>query len=206
MRRAVAPHYAELPADGREHHSVRTAAGWAHPCDCCTGAGLTPATAAPGLGWAPNAHRNRARHCRTCAASAPGLGPPPAHICSGTGPTHCAHLRRDWACTGTGVQLTAELTRLTDEVDRLHREWADPHSKARACETAHSCAPPNVHRLRPGWAFPHLHRDWAHPSHGCITTVGLTVDWGSPRHICSGTALDGVSSCMSASPTLHTMQ
>jgi hypothetical protein len=145
------------------------------------------------VGYHDSMHSTPSRWSTAC----PPL-PHPHGICAGTGPTPCAHLRRDWACTGNGVQLTAELTRLTDEVDRLHREWADPHSKARACETAHSCAPPNactsattglgLPTSAPGQdpPLPHLHRDWAHPSHGCSGTIGLTVHWGSPRHTAPG--------------------
>jgi hypothetical protein len=53
--------------------------GWAHPCHICTGAGLTPATSAPGLGSPlPHLHRDWAHPCHICT----GAGLAHAHCCS----------------------------------------------------------------------------------------------------------------------------
>ena len=100
--------------------------------------GHSAATSAPGPDSPlPHLDRDKTDACRICTGT---LGSP-LHIWTlqrtGTGLTPAASARGLWAhpChirAGTWVQLTAELTRLTDEVDRLHREWADPHSKARA--------------------------------------------------------------------------
>jgi hypothetical protein len=128
------------------------------------------------------------------AASAPGLGSPPATSAAPGLGSFLPHLHRNRVaiCIGTGLTPATAAPGLGSFPPHLHRDWALPATFAKGMGSFL----PHLHRNRvaictgtgltpatsaPGLdSFPpHLQREWAHPCHIC-TGTGLTPATSAP--------------------------
>jgi hypothetical protein len=122
-------------------------------------------TSAPGLG-SPTSHICTGTAPSPLPTSTPGLGSPTSHIYTGTGLAHCPQLHRDCAQPASHIYTGTGLA----HCPLLPRDCARPQATtASGLRSAHC---------------PHLHRDCAHPLP--TSASGL----GSPTaHILAGTGL-----------------